>query len=448
MATQTGIGRNVLSLTRGDVIEPTTCVKVFYGYDPNGMALYAQAGSDQPQTVTIPTVNKYDIDTNPIEQGSISSASGTDATGNTRLRTVGYIPVEPSTEYTISCDINRVFVIQYPNASTSGYVNRSSGWQSGSGYTFTTNAATHYIRMTFSVNDSQVVTPSDLTWIMLNEGDTALPWEEYGDKTVVIPPSTYEVEIKTIPDGTQAQGIADNILAGLQYKGYDIVPYTATGVELSPLMELGDLTDLDGVGHAELGSIVTTISKAMWADISVPGIPQDDEFGYTAETQRKLDRAEQNNAVNKASISVNADAIQAEVLARTDGDRENRTYVEQTAESLTVSLETYADTAVENHAAVQRKYIRYSASGLELGDEDKKTRAILDDTKLAFYDPTGKEKAYIGGDPNDLDGDGNPIYKFFVEDGKIVNKLEFGEHWVVVASGSDNDNRLTFKWRG
>ena len=449
MATQTGIARNILSLTRGDTISPVTCARVFYGYDANGTALYAQAGSDTPQTYTITSPNVFDIDTYYIEQGSISSANGAD-TGvtTTRVRTYGYIPVDPNTTYTVSCEAPRVFIIQYPNASLTGYVNRSSGWQSGTGYTFTTNAATNYIRMTFSVNDSANISPSTMTWVMLSKGSEVLPWEAYGTRTVTVPANIYSVEIKTMPDGTAAQAIANNILAGLQYQGFDVVPYDATGVELSPLMELGDATDIDGVGHGEIGSIVTHFTKAMWADIGLPGVPQDDDFGYTSGTQRKLDRAEQENAVNKASISVNATAIEAEVTARTEGDRENRTYVEQTATSLTVSLQGYADDAVSGHAEEQRKYIRYSAAGLELGDETQRTRAVLDDTRLAFIDPTGNEKAYIGGDPNDLDGNGDPIYKFFVEDGKIVNKLEFGDHWIVVASGSANDNRLTFKWRG
>ena len=448
MAIQSGIGRNVLSLSRGDTIAPVTCVRVFYGYDATGTALYAQAGSDTPQTITVVSPNKFDISTNTIEQGSISSASGTDTTGTTRLRTNGYIPVEPSTTYTVSCDINRVFVIQYPNASTVGYVNRSSGWQSGSGYTFTTNAATHYLRMTFSVNDSQVVTPSDLTWVMLNEGSSVLPWEAYGSKTVTIPASVYQTEIKTIPDGTQAQAIADNILAGLGYQGYDVIPYSATGVILDPLMELGDRTDISGCGYGEIGSLTTHFSPAMWADIGVPGIPQDDEFGYTPETQRKIDRAVAENAVNSAKISVNADAITAEVNRASEAEGNLTSAITQTAESVTIEVKQYTDDAVNEHAIQQAKYIRYGLGGLELGDEEARTRAILTDTGLAFYDPNGSPKATIGGDPNDLDGDGNPIYKMFVEQGHIVNQLELGDHWLLIASGSETDYRLSIKWRG
>lgn len=441
MATQTGIGRNILSLTRGDTIAPVTCARVFYGYDANGTALYAQAGSDTPQTYTITSPNVFDIDTNYIEQGAIASATGTDSSSTTRARSNGYTAVSPSTTYTISAGITRVFVLQYPNASTVGYTNLSSGWQSGSGYTFTTNANTHYLRFVFSFDDSTTVSPSDVPWVMLNQGSTALPWEAYGTRTVTVPANIYSVEIKTMPDGTAAQAIADNILAGLQYQGFDVVPYDATGVELSPLMELGDTTDLDGVGHGEIGSIVTHFTKAMWADIGLPNVPQDDTFGYTPQTQRRLDREEMNNAVNKASISVNANAIEAEVTARTEGDRDNRTYVEQTATSLTVTLETYADNAVEGHAIEQRKYIRYSAAGLELGDEDARTRAKLTDTKLSFEDPTGDEKAFIGQDPSDN------VYKFFVVNGHIVNKLELGEHWDLVASGAESDYRLTIRWR-
>lgn len=77
-----------------------------------------------------------------------------------------------------------------------------------------------------------------------------------------------------------------------------------------------------------------------------------------------------------------------------------------------------------------------------MGAEGSQAKAILTNTKLSFTSPEGDEKAYIGED--EVDG----IYKFFVVNGHIVNQLELGEHWLLIASGSENDYRLTIKSRG
>ena len=122
--------------------------------------------------------NKFDISTNYIDQGAIASSNGQNTNSTTRVRTHGYVLVEPSTTYTLSCNLARVFVLQYSGASSSDYLNLSSGWQS-SGYSFTTNANTRYLRFVFSINDSSAVTPSDIEWVQLELGSTATAYEPY-----------------------------------------------------------------------------------------------------------------------------------------------------------------------------------------------------------------------------------------------------------------------------
>lgn len=252
-----------------------------------------------------------------------------------------------------------------------------------------------------------------------------------------------EYEIKTITSSVQAKAIADNILAGLSYP---VPPYTADGCPLDPSGELGDISLVNGV-VSSLGAITTEFNQGMWASISSPSIPQEEDvFGYTNGTQRAVERAERTGQVNEAKIQVNADNITAQVTqinTTIEGVQESlNSNITLTAESLTATLTQYAEDQVSNHAVEQQKYIRYSSAGLELGEDSTNTKAKLTTTALEFYDPNNSKKAYIGADSND-----NNIYKFFVENGHIVNQLELGDHWLLVASGSDNDNRLTFKWK-
>ena len=283
-----------------------------------------------------------------------------------------------------------------------------------------------------AVTDARVYYGYDGNGVALYESAVATPND--GRK--------YDIELKTFTDSTQAQAIAQNILSGL---GTSLPPYTADGTEINPACELGDIVLVNGV-TSSIGGITTVFNQAMWADISSPSIPTDDEFGYESGVIRAVNRAERTSEVNKAQIAVNADSIQAEVTratgAESDMNESLRSTITQTASDVTISLQTYAQDQVNNHAEEQQRYIRYSSSGLELGQSGSMAMARLTPTALEFQNSAGATKAYIGQDPND----GN-AYKFFVINGHIVNQLELGDHWLLVASGSDNDNRLTFKWR-
>ena len=252
----------------------------------------------------------------------------------------------------------------------------------------------------------------------------------------------FDTELQTITSGASAQIAADNILAGL---GFSNQPFIAQQVNLNPACELGDKITLNGITNA-LGTVETTFHQGMWAEIEAPSISKDDEFGYETSAQRVTDRVEQENAASLARITVNSNEIAAEVRRATGAEGEMdialRNLISATETGIRVDLEAYADSAVEAHASVQRSYIEYTDAGLKLGKSGTQARAILTPTALEFQDKTGGVKAYIGEDAND-----NNAYKFFVINGHIVNQLELGDHWLLVASGSTNDYRLTFKWR-
>ena len=208
-------------------------------------------------------------------------------------------------------------------------------------------------------------------------------------------------------------------------------------------MEIGDAVTCNSCS-AVFGSIDTNFGRGMFCSINAPGIPEKDDFPYMTSVQREADREKRTNATNSARITVNADEIQAEVLratgAESDLNSSIRTTLTQTADSLEARI-TAVETDLEGHATEQSKFIKYGPGGLEMGTDGAQTKAVLTDTKLGFTDPTGDEKAYIGQDPSDN------VYKFFVVNGHIVNKLELGDHWDIVASGAESDYRLTIRWR-
>ena len=363
----------------------------------------------------------------------------------------------------------------------------------------------------------------------------------------------YEVSVQTITDGTQANLMAAEILAGLGSTFYH--PYSATGAELDPATELGDTLTINSITSI-VGAVSCSFNQGMWADISAEGLEPVDDFDYLSGSARQADRIERSAEVNSAKIEVNAREIVAQVEAineTIEGVQEDyNTKITQTASDITVSLQHYAQDQVNNHAVEQQQYIRYSADGLELGASGTNAKALLDNTSLKFYDPSNDVKARIGVDElfnpqanalvqghisssgtdvystirvttggyiqvspstqyritsnipycyviefnssassglvkmgdilgipgtftttattnyirvtlRNADGGTNITpsdvtelsiqatsgdYKFFVINGHIVNQLELGNNWLLVASSSDNDNRLTFKWRG
>ena len=251
----------------------------------------------------------------------------------------------------------------------------------------------------------------------------------------------YETELKTITSGVEASAVALNILTGLTTS---LPPYTANAAVLNPALELGDKVTVGGITSV-LGAISTTFSVAMWADIHSPGLEPQDEFPELSSTAQAERRQEINNAVNKAQITINSDSITAEVERATAAEEDLNTNIRstltQTADSIRAEI-TEVQTDLDGHAQEQAKYIQYGVDGLELGADGSQAKAKLTNTKLSFTSPEGDEKAYIGEDSTDN------VYKFFVVNGHIVNQLELGEKWMLIASGSENDYRLTFKARG
>ena len=84
-----------------------------------------------------------------------------------------------------------------------------------------------------------------------------------------------EFTISTITDGDVIQTIATVLYNTLSYLSY--TPYTVSGVPLDPACEVGDIMSCNEL-NAPMGSIDTQFSKAMYASITAPDIPEEEDF--------------------------------------------------------------------------------------------------------------------------------------------------------------------------
>lgn len=102
-----------------------------------------------------------------------------------------------------------------------------------------------------------------------------------------------EFTISTITDGDVIQAIATHLYDTLSPLTY--VPWTATGIPLDPAVEIGDTASCNNY-MGVMGSIDTAFSKAMYASVIAPPIPEEEDFPmYSA------DREIQRNYVTEAS---------------------------------------------------------------------------------------------------------------------------------------------------
>ena len=115
-----------------------------------------------------------------VEQGTFNPSNGHEGDNNKRVRTTFSSPLVSGT-YTIAADgVGDVVVYAYSQNSVSSFDINSSQvtWQSLP-YTFNLSE-TRYVRFAFRKNSSDpVITISDISNIMLNTGETALPYEPY-----------------------------------------------------------------------------------------------------------------------------------------------------------------------------------------------------------------------------------------------------------------------------
>lgn len=149
------------------------------------------------------------------------------------------------------------------------------------------------------------------------------------------------------PWGTRAQATA--ILNALQAKGFQYQPYTAEGAILNPAAEIGDGITVSDT-YSGIYSIDRNYSPLMSANVEAPQDEElDHEYPFTPK-QDRIYKREINEA--NAQISLNADAITAEVQNRTTADSNLNTTltskINQTASSINATVTQVSDNKL-NH---------------------------------------------------------------------------------------------------
>lgn len=135
------------------------------------------------------------------------------------------------------------------------------------------------------------------------------------------------------PWGTQAQATA--ILNALQAKGFQYQPYTAEGAILNPAAEIGDGITISDT-YSGLYKIDRKYSPLMSADVQAP---QDEELDHEYPYEPKQDRIYKREISEaNAQISLNADAITAEVNRASSAEGSLSSRITQTANAITTEV--------------------------------------------------------------------------------------------------------------
>lgn len=121
--------------------------------------------------------NLYNMVSNPIEQGTLSS--GYPAGSNYRVRTSDFINVLTGNTYTVSTNVPYMYIWAFYSDNTPTPI--SISWLPGSSYTFTVPSNIVKIKLVFanSTDNSQLIVPSNVSWVMLELGSTATPYTPY-----------------------------------------------------------------------------------------------------------------------------------------------------------------------------------------------------------------------------------------------------------------------------
>lgn len=135
------------------------------------------------------------------------------------------------------------------------------------------------------------------------------------------------------PWGTQEQ--AQNILASLMSTGFQYQPYTASGALLNPAAEIGDGVTLNGV-YSGIYKMTRRYGSMADADISAP---QDEQIDHEYPYEPKQDRVYKREIADaQAQITINSNAISAEVFRATSVEESLQSAISQTAEEISATV--------------------------------------------------------------------------------------------------------------
>lgn len=179
-----------------------------------------------------------------------------------------------------------------------------------------------------------------------------------------------------------SQSLADELYTA--YADFTYVPYTADTAYFDPDTPLGTSLQIKN-------DTVLLSNRTLKIDVLAPSDLSADAtqavvsyYPYLTPFERAL-KAESDNNVTR--ISINEEGIAQEVRRAEGAESDLGVLIQTTKDGI---LETFTD-----YVTGQEKYIRRSAQGLELGEQDSNFKAILSNTELAFTGADGQKAAWI-----------------------------------------------------
>jgi len=408
------LGRNVTAFEKGDDIAPVTDVYVYYGYDSNGVSLYGHAQA------TPNDGREFECEVKTITDGTQANLIASEIL--TGLGGTFYHPytatgaeLDPATEIgdtvtvnsvtsivgTLVCDFNRGM---WADIS-------AEGLEPVDDFDYLSGSARQADRTERSaeVNSARIAVNADAITAEVERATGA----EDDLNTNLRSTITQTAKDVTITLQNYAQDQVNN--HAVEQQTY--IRYSADGLEL-------------GEAGTNAKAILTNEALKFYD-------PSDDVKAYIG-----LDELynPQVNPINQGGISSAGANYNATNRLRTNG------YI-----AVNPSTQYRISFLFDGAVFVRAYSSNTSASYLQNDGSGESplvftTSANTNYIRLHFVPSSGNDVT-----PADLtelsitatSGD----YKFFVINGHIVRQLELGDHWLLVASGSDNDNRLTFKWR-
>ena len=179
-----------------------------------------------------------------------------------------------------------------------------------------------------------------------------------------------------------SQTLADDLYSA--YNNFTYVPFVSNGayvdVDIPLATELTIKNDTVVMSHR-----ITNLDVLSPSDISANATQaQKSYYPYLSSSERAL-KTEVSGVA--ARITTTDDAIIQEVSRAQGAEDELGTRITQTKDDI---LQEFYDAESE-----QYKYIRYSAAGIELGEENSNFQARLSNTELAFTGSNGQKAAWI-----------------------------------------------------
>lgn len=227
------------------------------------------------------------------------------------------------------------------------------------------------------------------------------------------------------PLGTQAQARA--ILADLTSTGFQYQPYEANGALLDPAAELGDGVSINGT-YSGIYKMSKSFGSMMSTDISAP---QDEEIDHEYPYEPKQDRIYKREiAEANAQISINSNAITAEVTRASAAEGNLSTRITQTANSITseVTARQSADSNLSTRITQTANSITSEVNRATTAEGNLSSRITQNaDSISAKVSKTGGSSSTFGWNLTNsswtVSGNGKTIFKVTNAGAEIIGKI-------------------------